>query len=322
MEIDRIDGILSPAGGQERRLVQQVCEIGAGKTGGGGGDGPQIHARSEVDAAGVDAQDRLATADVRAIHENLPIESARPQQSGIQCLRAVCGRHQNHALPRIEAIHFGQELVQRLFALLVGNQRAPPGSAERIELVNEDDAGRAGLRLSKEIPHPGRTHAYEHLDELRAGEGKKRHLRFAGHSSSEESFPRARRANEQHTLRNASSETCEARRVLQKLHDFAELFFRLVHTRNIGKRHADIFGSDELGPRPTKAERGRAWYRNPQEKGPRDEHNHQRQNPVEKEIGEPAFPRLPRKRDLVLIEKRYEARIVYALGHVRASPDT
>jgi hypothetical protein len=45
------------------------------------------------------------------------------------------------ALARVEAVHLGQQLVQRLLALLMcAERRRDPHLAEGVEFVDEDDA--------------------------------------------------------------------------------------------------------------------------------------------------------------------------------------
>src|SRR3989338_4018447 len=47
----------------------------------------------------------------------------------------------DHALARIEAVQFGEQLVERLLLLVVAaERREPAGAAERIQLVDENDA--------------------------------------------------------------------------------------------------------------------------------------------------------------------------------------
>src|SRR5262249_60101540 len=99
----------------------------------------------------------------------LAIEPARAEQGGIEHLGTVRGAHDDDALARIEAVHLGEELVERLLALLVAAERALDADlAERVELIDEDDAGRLRLGLLEEVADPRRADPDEHLDELRS----------------------------------------------------------------------------------------------------------------------------------------------------------
>mgnify|MGYP003694392085 CR=1 FL=1 len=78
--------------------------------------------------------------------------SKRPGRSsaGSSTSGAVGGAHDDDALSRVEAVHLGQQLVQRLLALFVTAHRALHADlAQRVELVDEHDAGRFRLRPAR-----------------------------------------------------------------------------------------------------------------------------------------------------------------------------
>ena len=70
----------------------------------------------------------------------------------------------------VKAVHLGEDLVERLFALVVtaaeAADRAGAGAADRIELVDEDDRRRCFLCLLEQVPHARGADTYEQLDEL------------------------------------------------------------------------------------------------------------------------------------------------------------
>ena len=65
------------------------------------------------------AQDGFAAADIGQANDYAAIEAAGPQQRRIEHVRAVGSGHQDHAFVRFEAVHFHQQLVQGLLALIV-----------------------------------------------------------------------------------------------------------------------------------------------------------------------------------------------------------
>jgi hypothetical protein len=125
----------------------------------------------------------------------------------------------------------------------VGAARAP----ERIELVDEDDRRRLLPCLLEEIAHACRADADEHLDELGAGDGEERHAGLAGDRAGEEGLPRSRRPDQQHAFRHTCAEAAVFLRVLEELHDFAQLGFRLVHAGDVGECHAGLVLDIDLG---------------------------------------------------------------------------
>ena len=117
----------------------------------------------------------LAAADVGLVHQHLPVEAAGAHQRRVEHLGAIGRGHDDDGLARIEAVHFRQQLVERLLALFVAAHRALHAHlAQRVELVDEDDAGRLGFGLGEQIAHPRGAHADEHLDELRSGQAEER----------------------------------------------------------------------------------------------------------------------------------------------------
>ena len=103
----------------------------------------------------------------------------------------------------IEAVELGEQLVERLLLLVVAAERAGRAAApERIELVDEDDAGRGLARLLEQIAHARRADADEHLDEFGAGDGEERHPGLAGHRAGEQGLAGAGRPDQQDALGN------------------------------------------------------------------------------------------------------------------------
>ena len=64
-------------------------------------------------------EDRLAPDAVRRLHDDAAVEAAGAQQRLVEDLRAVGGAEHDHAGAGVEAVHLGQDLVERLLALVV-----------------------------------------------------------------------------------------------------------------------------------------------------------------------------------------------------------
>ena len=107
----------------------------------------EVDALADLHVLDVNPQDVLAAADVGLVDEHLPIEAARAEQGRIEHLGAVGRAHDDDALAAVEAVHLGEQLVERLLALLVAaHRRLDADLAERVELVDEDDARAPCLR--------------------------------------------------------------------------------------------------------------------------------------------------------------------------------
>ena len=77
LELDHRDLALARARGQQRRLVDQVGEVGAGEAGGLAGERVEVDLLGERLAAGVDLEDLLAALAVGAVDDDLAVEAAR-----------------------------------------------------------------------------------------------------------------------------------------------------------------------------------------------------------------------------------------------------
>ena len=183
------------AGGQERRLVADVGEVGAAHARGPPGEDAEVHVVGQGQLLGVHPQDALAPPHVGRVHHHLAVEAAGTQQRRVQHVGTVGGRQQDDALVGLEAVHLHQERVQGLLPLVVTAAQARTAMApHRVDLVDEDDARRVGLALLEEVAHPGRAHPDEHLDEVRAGHLEERPSGLAGHGARQQGLSRPRRA--------------------------------------------------------------------------------------------------------------------------------
>ena len=182
-------------------------------------------------------EDGFAAIDIRTPHHHAAIETARAQQRRIEHVGPVGGGDQDHAFVRFEAVHLDEQLIQRLLALVVSAAEARAAmAADRVDFIDEDDAGRVLLALLEQIAHAARAHADEHLDEVRTGDREERHVGFARNRARQKRLARARRPDQQHAFRNAPAELLEFRRLAQKFDDLLQLFLGFFHAGDILER--------------------------------------------------------------------------------------
>jgi hypothetical protein len=70
-------------------------------------------------ALAVHLEDCFATVDVRRRQHDLAVETAWPQQGGIEHVGAVGGGDHDYVGVRVKAVHLDQHLIEGLFALVV-----------------------------------------------------------------------------------------------------------------------------------------------------------------------------------------------------------
>jgi hypothetical protein len=242
--------------GRQRRLVDQVAQVGADHAGRRGGDRGQVDVLVDRLAARVDLEDQPAAVLVGRVDRDPAVEapgrrSAWSRISG----RLVAARTMTPSEPG-EAVHLGEDLVERLLALVVAAHaaaRAAAGAADGVELVDEDDRRGGLLGLVEQVAHAGRADADDHLDELRGAEAEEGHVGLAGHGAGEQGLAGARRAAEQDALGDHRAEAPVLVRVLEEVDDLDELLLGLVDARDVLERRALLVGLVALGLRAAQA---------------------------------------------------------------------
>ena len=237
-----VTSFLALAGRQQCRFVDHVGQVGADETAGDRGQRLHVDVGIDLDVLQVDFDDLLAAGHVGPIDQHVAIETAGPQQGGIERFGPVGGAHHDHAAVGVEAVHLDEQRVERLLAFVVAaDVAAAAGLAQGVELVDEDDAGRLLLGLLEHVAHAGGADADEHFDEVGAAEAEKRHARLAGHRFGEQRLAGARRADQQHALGNAAAEHLVFLGRLQELDDFAQLLDGFVDAGHVFERDFDVF---------------------------------------------------------------------------------
>ena len=112
---------------EDRRLVADVREIGAGEAGGLARDALEVDVRGERLVARVDAEDRLASGDVRRRDVDLPVEAAGRSSAGSRSCSRFDAAMTIDLVARAEAVELDEQLVQGLVVLAVeaAARRAP-----------------------------------------------------------------------------------------------------------------------------------------------------------------------------------------------------
>jgi hypothetical protein len=194
------------------------------------------------------------------------VEAAGAEERAIEHVGPVGCADDDHAGRRVEAVHLGQDLVQRLLALVVAAAEAcdcRARAADRVELVDEDDGRRGLSRFLEQIAHARGSHADDRLDELRGRHGEERCVGFAGDRTRQERLARARLAAQEDAVRNAPTELAVAVRLAQEVHDLAQLVLRLVDPRDVGERHPAAAGRVAPRVRPAEGAEHRLGVRRP-----------------------------------------------------------
>ena len=171
-----------------------------------------IASRSTLGASGIErvCTSRIAPAGaVGGLHGDAPVEAPGAQQRRVEHVGPVRRGEHDDGLVALEAVQLGEDLVERLLALVVGaghRDRSLARAADRVELVDEDDRGRGLLGLREQVAHARGADADDRLDELRRRDREERGVRLARDRAREQRLAGPRRAREEHAVRHPPAE--------------------------------------------------------------------------------------------------------------------
>ena len=314
---------LVAAGGGQRGLVDEVHQVGAGEAGCTARDGLEVDIRRQRNFTNMNLEDLLAADDVRVRHHHLAVEAAGTQQRGIQHVGTVGRRDQDHAFISLEAVHLDEQLVERLFALVIAAaETGATMTAHRVDFVDEDDAGRVLLGLLEHVTDTARTDADEHFDEVRTRDREERHVGFARDRTRDQGLAGAGRTDQQHAARNPSAEALEFSGIAQEFDDLLQVLLGFVDTGDVLEGDAAMGLRQHLGARFAEAHRlaGTALHLAGQEDPHADQRdegqpgNEQRDKPRHIVAG-----RLRGDRDLAVIEALHQRRVARRVGLERGA---
>ena len=105
--------------GAQRRFVDDVGKLRAGRAGGHPRDLLEVHVVGDFDLFRVYLQDGFTALQVGQLHRHPAVKPAGTGQGGVKGFGAVGGREDDDAGVAFKAVHFGEQLVQRLLPLVI-----------------------------------------------------------------------------------------------------------------------------------------------------------------------------------------------------------
>ena len=203
--------VWSAARREQRGLVHDQRDVGAGGARRGRRDLLEIHGGGERNRPRVDLQDLDAPGLVGWLHRDAAVESARAQQ------RLDRGSRAGSSPPStITFVPGSNPSISVRIWLSVCSRSSwpplmPPAPPERDRPIASSSsmktmAGRRLLRLLEQVAHARGADADDRLDELRGGHREERRVGLARDCAREQRLARAGRAVEQHAARNPGAE--------------------------------------------------------------------------------------------------------------------
>ena len=190
-------------------------------------------------------------------------------------------------------------------------------TADRIDFIDKDDAGRVFLGLFEHVAHAACADADKHFHEIGARNGEERHIGLARNRARQQGFTGTGRADQQDTARNTTAQTLEFLRIAQEFDDFFEIFLGFIDASHILECDAAMRLGQQLGLGFAKAHRLAvgSLHLLGQEK-PCGDKQHQRQ-PVDQQSHKPRHAigqRLGREIHTLLAQAADKGRIIGGIG--------
>ena len=129
-------------------LAGEGSEVGAAEAVGDVGEVGHVHVGGERHVAGVDRQDLGAAGAVGDADLDFPVEAAGAAQRGVEVVGDVGGADDDDLAAGLEAVHQGEQLGDDALLDLAFDVGAIGG--DRVDLVEEDDAGRLRLGFGED----------------------------------------------------------------------------------------------------------------------------------------------------------------------------
>ena len=260
--------------GEQRGLVHEVGEVGAGEARGAAGEHVEVDTSAvERLALGVHVEDRLAALEVGAVDDDLAVEAPGPQQRRVEDVGPVGGRD---AGSRPRSASKPSISTSSWLSVCSRSSWPPPRPAPRWRPTasissTKTIAGAAVLGLLEQVADAAAPDADEHLDEVGAARSRRTARRPRRPPPGRAASCRCRAGRRAARPWGSWRRGLERARGLEELLDLLELLDRLVGTGDVGEGDLRLVlaGAAGLGPterhrpgrRPASAGRTRGTHR-------------------------------------------------------------
>ena len=192
-------------------------------------------------------------------------------------------------------------------------ERPCTGLPDGVQLIEEHQARGPLLGLLEQLPNPRRTQSDEHLDELGPRHEEEGDLRLAGHRAGQQGLSTPGWPQQEHALRDPTTEPLVLLRRSKELDDLLELLDRLVEAGHIGERGLHLLAVVDLHPVLPQVQRlgGAAGGHSPEQQEVDGEDDREGEDPLQQRdqcAGLFAHHLDPLLRELLREERRVEVR--------------
>ena len=173
----------------------------------------------------------------------LPVKTSGTEQGGVEYVGTVGSGEDDNAGVGTEAVHLGEELVERALAFIVtaGHDTFAAAAPDGVYLIDEDDRRCFLFGLPEEVAHAACADADEHLHEIATGHREEGHIRLAGYGFREERLTGSRRSYEECAFRYFSTYLRVFFRIFQELDYLLHFLLGAIESGYIPEGHFVLF---------------------------------------------------------------------------------
>ena len=221
--------------GIKRGLIAHIRNVRTAKPRRLTGQKVHINCVINFDGTQVHFENGAPLCQVRHVDVDLAVKSPSPHQGLVQNVGTVRRSEDDHTAVRTETVHFGKELIQGVFTLIVRAHAGilAPSPSNRINFVDEDDRRSFLFGLLEEVANTRSSHPDKHFHEVRTTQGEERDLCLARNGLGEQCFSGSRRAHQKRSFRDFRSEVGVFLWGFQECDNLFQLVLRTVQSRYV-----------------------------------------------------------------------------------------
>ena len=191
------------------------------------------------DGSGMNFHDVQAALFVGQRDLNFSVQSARSQQSRIECVGPIRGHNYFHFAQRVKAVHLIEQLHECALYFTIGRRAfGEAATADGVYLVHENDARLVIASVCEHLANHARTLADVLVDDGARHDFEEAAVQLAGDGASQQSFAGAGRTVEQAAFGRRDADTQEQLGVEERqLDDLAQLSDLLLEAADLGVAH-------------------------------------------------------------------------------------
>ena len=181
------DRLAVVAGGDECGFVADVGDVGTGKSGSLTCQQFDVKTVLEFEGREMHFENGHTFRQVGQINVDLSVETSGTQQRLVEHIDAVGGGQNNHSGVGAEAVHFGEQLIEGVFAFVVATEAHAFGArtSHGVDFVDEDDGGGFLFGLLEQVTHTTRADTDKHFHKVGTRHREEGYTRLTGHGFGE-----------------------------------------------------------------------------------------------------------------------------------------